>query len=179
MYNTSVKLEVSIQGGTVQEQLPLYTTSRLHYYLRLKGTLGIHVHAVKLPADPWPDVPAVHPLVPLAALDRVKDKQQFCVSAIIVDNPGAIERQTKDRLSMVCNALVQQGCTKVRCSFWGDHALELAEKPVGQALLLYQVLVTKRKSEASWELTSWRGTTIQACPADIADEMMLGGCFFF
>ena len=77
--------------------------------------------------------------------------------------------------AMVCNALVQQGHTKVRCSFWGDHAHELASQPANQALLLYQVLVTKRKSEASWELTSWRGTTIQPCPTDIAETLMLCG----
>ena len=166
---------VMIQGGMVQEQPAPYSTSRLHYYLRLKGTLGLNVKAVKLLTDPWDDIPAVHPLVPLEALDRVKDRQQICVAAVIVDNPGAVERQTKDKLSMVCNDLVQQGHTKVRCSFWGDHAHELASQPANQAVLLYQVLVTKRKSEASWELTSWRGTTIQPCPTDIAETLMLWG----
>lgn len=166
---------VSIQGGTVQEQPASYSTSRLHYHLRLKGHLGLNVKAVKLSADPWEDVPAVHPLVPLEALDRVKDKQQICVSVVVVDQPGAIERQTSSKMSMVCNALVQQGQTKVRCSFWGEHASELANQPSGQALLLYQVLVTKRKDVASWELTSWRGTSIQACPPDIASDLMLGG----
>lgn len=164
---------VSIQGGTVQEQPPSYSTSRLHYHLRLKGHLGLNVKAVKLPVDPWDDVPAVHPLVPLEALDRIKDKQQICVSVVVVDNPGAIERQTNQKMSMVCNALVQQGQTKVRCSFWGEHASELANQPTGQALLLYQVLVTKRKEAASWELMSWRGTSIQACPGDMASDLML------
>lgn len=169
---------VSIQGGTVQEMPPSYSTSRLHYYLRLKGQLGLNVKAVKLPADPWDDVPAVHPLVPLEALDRIKDKQQICVSVVVVDNPGAIERQTNSKMSMVCNALVQQGQTKVRCSFWGELATELANQPIGQPLLLYQVLVTKRKDMQSWELMSWRGTSIQACPADIASDLILDEFFY-
>jgi len=46
-------------------------------------------------------------------------------------------------------------------------------QPVKQPLLLYQVLVTKRKSEDSWELTSWRGTTIRPCPDDIAEQLQL------
>ena len=55
---------VTIQGGTVQELPASYSTSRLHYYLRLKGTLGLNVKAVKLSADPWNDIPAARPLVP-------------------------------------------------------------------------------------------------------------------
>ena len=39
----------------------------------------------KLDEDPWQGIPAVHPLVPLAALDRVRDRKQICVS---VNNCG-------------------------------------------------------------------------------------------
>ena len=78
----------------MQEQPPAYSTSRLHYHLRLKGTLGLNVQATRLTEDPWVDIPLLHPLVPLEALDRVKDRQQICVAAIIVDQPGVIERQS-------------------------------------------------------------------------------------
>ena len=37
----------------------------------------------------------------------------------------------------------------------------LAEKQVNEPELLYQVFVSKRKAENSWELGSWRGTTLQ------------------
>ena len=160
---------VAIQGGTVQSVPAVYSTSKLHYHLRLKGTLGLNVVATKLTEHPWPDVPYVHPLVPLRTLSRVKDRQQICVAAVIIDNPGAIERQTKEKMAPVCNAIVQQGTTKVRCSFWHEHAEALAEVAVNQAVLLYQVLVTKRKTEESWELQSWRGTSIRDCPPAMAE----------
>ena len=154
-----------------------FSTSRLHYHLRLKGTLGLTVLATKLTEAPWADVPDLHPLVPLRALSRVKDRQQICVAAVIIDNPGAIERQTKEKMAMVCNAIIQQGNTKVRCAFWHEHAEELAAQAVNEAVLLYQVLVTKRKSEDSWELSSWRGTSIQECPAAMAELLMLARTF--
>ena len=166
---------VAIQGGTVQSTPPVYSTSKLHYHLRLKGTLGLNVLATKLTEQPWSDVPDVHPLVPLRALSRVKDRQQICVAAVVIDNPGAIERQTKEKMASVCNAIVQQGATKVRCSFWDEHAEELADVAVNQAVLLYQVLVTKRKTEDSWELQSWRGTSIRDCPQAMAELLSLDG----
>ena len=72
----------------------------------------------KLDEDPWQGIPAVHPLVPLSALDRVRDRQRICVAVAvkIVENPGSVERQTKDGDALVCNAIVQQGATRVRCS---------------------------------------------------------------
>ena len=165
---------VAIQGGTVQSVPAVYSTSKLHYHLRLKGTLGLNVVATKLTEHPWPDVPDVHPLVPLKTLSRVKDRQQICVAAVIIDNPGAIERQTKEKMAPVCNAIVQQGTTKVRCSFWHEHAEALAEVAVNEPVLLYQVLVTKRKTEESWELQSWRGTSIRDCPPAMAELLSLG-----
>ena len=62
-----------------------YSTSRLHYHLNLKGPLVLQVIVQKLDEDPWQGIPAVHPLVPLAALDRVRDRKQICVS---VNNCG-------------------------------------------------------------------------------------------
>eukprot|EP00435_Cladocopium_sp_Y103_P076153 s26_g79.t1 len=44
---------VSIQGATVTNQPAQYSTSRLHYHLRLKGPLGIQVIVHKLEQDPW------------------------------------------------------------------------------------------------------------------------------
>ena len=66
---------VSIQEGAVVAATAQYSTSRLHYHLNLKGPLGLQVIVQKLDEDPWQGIPAVHPLVPLSALDRVKDRQ--------------------------------------------------------------------------------------------------------
>ena len=160
---------VAIQGGTVQAAPAAFSTSRLRYHLRL----------TKLTEDPWADVPDLHLLVPLGALSRVKDRQKICVAAAIIDNPGAIERQTKEKMAIVRNAIIQQGNTKVRCAFWHEHAEELATKAVNEAVLLYQVLGTKRRSEDSWELSSWRGSSIQECPAAMAELLTLARNFVF
>ena len=66
---------VSIQGAAVVSAPAQYSTSRLHYHLNLKGPLGLQVIVQKLDESPWQGIPAVHPLVPLSALDRVRDRQ--------------------------------------------------------------------------------------------------------
>ena len=63
---------------------------------------------------------------------------------------------------MVCNAIVQQGGTRVRCSFWHEQAQERAEQEAGTCLKLYQVLISKRKDENSWEIGSWRDPAVFA-----------------
>ena len=164
---------VAIQGGSFIATPAQYSTSRLHYHLRLKGTLGLQVFVQKLEQAPWPGVPTVHPLVPLQALSRVKDRQQICVAVSMVENPGTVERQTKEGPAAVCNAIVQQGATRVRCAFWHEQAQELAELQPGTCVMLYQVLISKRKEENSWEIGSWRGTTIVPCSTDMATMLHL------
>ena len=75
----------------------------------------------------------------------LRDRQQICVAVTIVENPGSVEGQTKDSDVFVCNAIVQQGATRVRCSFWHEQVEELAAQPPGTSLMLYQVLISKRK----------------------------------
>ena len=100
---------VAIQGGSFVAIPAQYSTSRLHYHLRLKGPLGLQVRVQKLPQAPWEGLPAVHPLVPLQALSWVKDRQQICVAVSVVENPGAVERHPKHSPAMVCNAIVAAG----------------------------------------------------------------------
>ena len=148
----------------------MYSTSRLPYHLRVKGAIGTLVLVQKLEAPPWTNVPLHHPLVPLGSLERVKDKQQICVAAQIAENPGSMERDTVNGRMLVCNAIIQQGGTKVRCAFWRDHAEKLASFQTGACVLLYQVLAEKKK-EGSWEVGSWRGTQILECPEDLAKSI--------
>ena len=138
---------VAIQGGSFIATPAQYSTSRLHYHLHLRGALGLQVVVQKLEQDPWHGVPTVHPLVPLQALSRVKDRQQICVAVSMVENPGTVERQTKEGPAVVCNEIVQQGATRVRCAFWHEQAQELAELQPGTCVMLYQVLISKRKEE--------------------------------
>ena len=171
---------VSLAGGTVINNVQTYSTSKLHYYLRLKGVLDMHIQMVKLDVLPWGTPSETHPLVPLRALDRVRDKQQICVSGVVVENPGSVERQTSNGPAAVCNAVVQDASfTRVRCAFWREAAESLAAYEVGACVLLYQVLVTKKSEDRdSWELGSWRGTQILDCPDDLADSMFLVGNIF-
>lgn len=55
---------VSIQGAALVAAPAQYSTSRLHYHFSLKGPQGLQVIVQKLDEDPWPSIPAVHPLVP-------------------------------------------------------------------------------------------------------------------
>ena len=82
---------VAIQGGSFVATPAQYSASRLHYHLRLRGPLGLQVLVQKLEQAPWQGLPALHPLVPLQALSRMKDRQQICVAVSVVENPGAVE----------------------------------------------------------------------------------------
>ena len=138
-----------------------------------EGTFGPASTGAEVAAAPWEGLPAVHPLVPLHALSSVKDGQQICVAVSVVENPGAVERHPKHGPAMVCNAIVQQDATRVRCSFWHEQAQELAEQQAGTCLMLYQVLISKCKDENSWEIGSWRGTTILPCSPEMAAVLCL------
>ena len=140
---------ISIAGATHIPAGQNYSTSRLPYHLRVKGTVGVKVIVQKLDALPWPNVPVLHPLVPLRSLDRVKERQQICVAA----QPGTVETDTAAGRVPVCNAVVQQEGTRVRCAFWREQAGMLAARGPGECVLLCQVLVEKKK-EGSWEIGS-------------------------
>ena len=163
---------ITIAGGTVISAAQPYSTSKLLYYLRLKGTLGIQVQIARVDTVPWTPPGLLHPLVPLRSLERVRDRQQICVAAVLVENPGSVERQTSNGMASVCNAIVQEGDIRVRCGFWREHAEKLAAVVQNTCIVLYQVLVSKRKQDQdSWELGSWRGTQIVSCPQDHADRL--------
>ena len=66
-----------------------------------------------------------------------RDRQQICVAVTIVENPGSVERQTKDGAALVCNAIVQHGATRVKFSLWHEQAEESAAQPPGTNLMLF------------------------------------------
>ena len=165
---------ISIAGATVITSPQSYSTSRLHYHLRLKGTIGIQVVIETKEKLPWDNVPQIHPLVPLESLERVKDRNQICVAVKIVENPGTVERDTQNGRQLVCNAIAQAKATRLRCAFWREHAETLAQKGEGSYLLLYQVYVSKKKGEDSWELSSWRGTQIVDAPDFVVKILFFG-----
>ncbi|CAE7440463.1 unnamed protein product [Symbiodinium sp. CCMP2592] len=162
---------ISITGASVLPTPQPWSTSRLPYHLRIKGTVGIQVLVQKLESLPWGQPPAHHPLVSLDSLARVKDKQQVCVAAQVAENPGSTERDVQNQgRQNVCNAVLQQGGTRVRCAFWRGFADQLATREPGTCLLLLQVQVEKKK-EGSWELGSLRATQILDCPVELEAKL--------
>ena len=137
---------VAIEGASVTQSPMAWSTSRLHYHLRLKNTRGMVLKIIKLKDEEWPwkDIPEWHPLVPLHAISRVKDKQQICVAARVEDNPGKQERYTQNGRQFVCNVVVQEQGIKMRCAFWRDKAEEIKKYPAGSCVMLQQVQVDKK-----------------------------------
>ncbi|CAE7465217.1 unnamed protein product, partial [Symbiodinium sp. CCMP2592] len=132
-----------------------------------QGHDRIQVLVQKLESLPWGEAPPHHPLVSLDSLARVKDKQQVCVAAQVAENPGSTERDVQNQgRQNVCNAVLQQGGTRVRCAFWRGFADQFATREPGTCLLLLQVQVEKKK-EGSWELGSLRATQILDCPVEL------------
>ena len=160
---------VSIQNAEVVHSEPKFSTSRLPYYLKIKGPVGIRTLIREVADQPWTDVPQLHPLQPLTALKRVEFQQQVCVACIVAERREPISRETKSGPAMVCNSMVQQGSTSVRCAFWREAASSLGVHEVGECLLMHQV-VAKHKN-GGWELTATDATTIEVCPEDLAQTL--------
>ena len=87
-----------------------FSRSRLTYYVRLQGTVGLNVKVNTLNELPWGAAPDVHPLVPLACLSKVKERQQICMAVQVVENVGAIERDTPNVRTWVNDSFILQCC---------------------------------------------------------------------
>ena len=156
---------VTIANPRVMDQRPKYSTSPLRYFLRVKGVLnltGTRIAEMTDPCEPWSVIPTHHPFVDVCDLDRVDDTVTICLLAVIVKQPGQVERTTTYGTACVCNAMVrQQDCT-IGCAFWRDHAAQLAAFEQGAYVAMYQVRVLK-KADGEWELRATESTTIEAC----------------
>ncbi len=160
---------VSIQNAEVVHSEPKFSTSRLPYYLKIKGPVGIRTLIREVADQPWTDVPQLHPLQPLTALTRVEFQQQVCVACIVAERREPISRETKSGPTMVCNSMVQQGSTSVRCAFWREAASSLGAHEVGECLLMHQVVV--KHINGGWELAATDATTIEVCAEDLAETL--------
>ena len=126
---------VSIEGASVIPSQNPFSTSRPPYHLRVKGIVNLVLLIKKLDTLPWGVPQSVHPLVPLRCLDRVTTKQLICVAVRVEGNPGVAEHPAGSGPALVCNGIVQQESTKVRCSFGREHAQALAAIPLGDIVL--------------------------------------------
>ena len=118
---------------------------------------------------PWTEIPLHHPFTDLASLERVQESLQVCVLGIVTHQPGLVHRETTWGAADVCNAVLRQGSTEIRCGFWRRHGEELAEYMVGEAVALMQVTV-KRKGD-SWELFANESTVVKRCPEDLTEAL--------
>ena len=88
---------LKIQNPKVVPQRPKYSTSRLPYFLRVVGPVGIRtlVEMMEDASDPWSSIPQRHPYTNLADLERVDTDLLVCVCVIVQQQPGVVSRLTQ------------------------------------------------------------------------------------
>ena len=164
---------ITIANPKVVEQRPKYSTSSLRYFLRVKGPLnlaGTRIEEMVEPVEPWNVIPMHHPFVDVRNLDRVDDTATICMLAVVVKQPGKVERRSSYGAANVCNAVVRQHDTTIRCAFWRGSADQLATFEEGACIAVYQVRVLKI-AEGEWELRATESTLIERCPDELKDRV--------
>ena len=164
---------ITIANPKVVEQRPKYSTSPLRYFLRVKGPLnvaGTRIQEMAEPVEPWSVIPKHHPFVDVRNLERVDDTATVCMLAVVVKQPGRVQRMSSYGAANVCNAVVRQHDTTIRCAFWRGSADQLAEFEEGACIAMYQVRVLKL-AVGEWELRATESTSIEQCPAELKDRV--------
>ena len=159
----------SFSGVRILNQPPRNSTPRLPYFIRAVPPIGIKTVVADCDEDPWRDLPLHHPFTQLACLTKVSAALQVCLVAVLVHQPGVVERDTPYGTTQVCNAVVKQNCIEIRCAFWRQHATALAAFAVGSPLAFMQVTV--KSKDGAWELAANEATQVLECPADLRDKL--------
>ena len=110
-----------------------------------------------------------HPFTEVASLERVEGSLQVCLAGVITHQPGLVARDTQFGQGEVCNAVVRQNETDIRCSFWRSQGAALADYAVGSAVALMQVNVCRHGGSfevRATEATALAGTDVDA-PASV------------
>ena len=113
-----------------------------------------------------------HPFTGVASLERVEGSLQVCLAGVIMHQPGLVARDTQFGQGEVCNAVVRQNETDIRCSFWRSQGAALADYTVGSAVALMQVNVCRHGG--SFEVRATEATQVLACPADVEATALAG-----
>ena len=165
---------IKIVNPRVIDQRPQYSSSPLRYFLRVKAPLnnltGTRVEVMTQPPEPWSTIPQNHPFVEIADLERVDDNATLCVLVVVVAQPGKVSRMSSYGAADVCNAVVRQKATTIRCAFWRRNADALSEFPVGTCVAMYQVRVVK-VADSDWELRATESTVVERCPSDLEERV--------
>ena len=158
-----------ISGGEIVSAAPQYSTSCLHYYIKVKPPLGLATRITETSEKPWADLPTVHPFTSVESLGRAPDHHQVCLVAVVAEQPGVKQRDTRFGPSQVCNAVLRQGTSSIRCSFWKERAEALSKWAVGEAIALMQVRI--QRDGDSYSVYGTEGTAILPCPASLKSEV--------
>ena len=148
---------------------PIYSTSRLSYFLRFIPPLGVNTKISICTENPWADLPLHHPFVNFANLKRVQGSLRVSLVGIVSTQPGLVDRETKFGLSQVCNAVLKQGEHYIRCGFWRTHGQTLSQYAVAEKVALHQVNVYYKNG--GWEVAASEATMIERCPDEAAAEL--------
>ena len=134
--------------------------------MRVQGPVGTRTKVQSCSATPWTELPMHHPFSEVASLGRVERSLQVCLAGVITHQPGLVIRETLHGPREVCDAVVRQRSTDIRCAFWRSHGAALAEYPVGAQVALMQVNVCRQG--ASFEVRTTEATEVRPCPEDVA-----------
>ena len=126
-----------------------------------RSSMKIHGREFQLASDP---------LVPLSVLDQVKDQQK------LRSQLWRIQVRWNARHKMVLRWCAMLLCNKEQHEWDVPFGMIKPKnwQPPGTSLMLYQVLISKRRDQRSWEIGSWRGTSLVACAAEMATAMRFG-----
>ena len=167
----------SISGGVLVNRQPLNSTSRMPYFLKITPPLGVNTIIKECNESLWNDIPAHHPFTDIIDFHRfaVVSRRpahviQICVVGMVCHQPGVRECWARDGRTTVCNAIIKQGRSGIRCAFWRHHAAKLAAFPVGAVVALMQVIVVQRE-ETGFELFAVEATQVMECPAALAESI--------
>ena len=155
-----------IANAKMETKAPLYSTSRLRYFLRIEGPIGIKTIIEEVKEGPFLNVPMHHPITSIDKLNKIGSTMRVCLAGLIFYQPGAVTRDTQHGQAGVCNAVIKQGNHQLRCSFWRNYADDLSAQPVDTAVVLMHVTVKKVKAD-SWEAHATESTQIIPCPEDV------------
>lgn len=155
-----------IANAKIVPQAPLYSTSRLRYYLRIEGPIGTKTIIEECSQGPWLELPMYHPITAIEKLSKIGSTMRVCLAGLIFYQPGAVTRDTEYGQAGVCNAVLKQGNHQIRCAFWRNFADDLSAQVVDTAVVLMHVTVKKVKAD-SWEAHATESTQIIPCPSDV------------
>jgi len=155
-----------ISGARVVQETPRYSTSKLPYFLRVVPPIGTRTKIARCTSQPWTDLPLQHPFTNIGSLDKVQSSLHVCLVGVLTHQPGVVARDTAYGRGEVCNAVLKQGSTDIRCSFWRQQAQELAKQSEGAVVALMQVNV--KRQDGSWTVSATEATQVSLCDGELA-----------